>query len=99
MQELKNNVDYDNFSRSSLINNYILKLNITNNVKLMLQERISWLYLRANAKASQSDFFVSNSVENRLVYKGNLGIYMELLKNFGIDESLQIKSQAYFDEH
>lgn len=91
LHELKNNVDYDNFSRSFLINNYILKLNITNNVKLMLQERISWLYLRANAKASQSDFFVSNSVENGLVYKGNLGIYMELLKNFGIDERM-IKS-------
>lgn len=50
IHELKNDVDYDNFSRSTLID-YILKLNISQNVKLVLQERISWLYLRANAKA------------------------------------------------
>jgi hypothetical protein len=87
LHELENNVDYDNFARSTLID-YILKLNISNNVKLMLQERISYLYLRANAKASQSDFFISKSVENKLVYKANLDIYIELLKNFGIDERM-----------
>lgn len=87
LRELKNNVDYDNFSRSTLID-YILKLNISQNVKLMLQERISWLYLRANAKASQSDFYISKSAENKLVYKANVEMYIELLKNFGINERM-----------
>lgn len=87
LHELKNDVDYDNFSRSTLID-HILKLNISQNVKLMLQERISWLYLRANARASQSDFYISKSAENKLVYKANVEIYIELLKNFGINKSM-----------
>ena len=85
--ELKNSVDYNNFSRSTLID-YILKLNFSQNLKMMLQERISWLYLRANANASQSDFFISKSVENKLVYKANVEMYIELFKNFGIDERM-----------
>ena len=87
LHELKNDVDYENFSRSTLID-HILKLNISQNVKLMLQERISWLYLRANARASQSDFYISKSAENKLVYKANVEIYIELLKNFGINKSM-----------
>lgn len=87
LYELKNGVDYTNFSRSTLID-YILKLNISKDVKLMLQERISWLYLRANAKASQSDFFISKSADNRLVYRANVAIYIELLKNFGINKMM-----------
>lgn len=67
---------------------YILKLNVSQNVKLMLQERISWLYLRANAKACQSDFYISKSVENKLVYKANVEMYIELLKGFGIDDKM-----------
>ncbi len=92
LQKLKNDVDYDNFSRSVLID-YILKLNISPNVKLMLQERVSWLYLRANAKASQSDFYLSKSAENKLVHKANVEMYIELLKNFGINERM-IRSLA-----
>lgn len=84
---LEKDVDYDNFSRSMLID-YILKLNISQSVKLMLQERVSWLYLRANAKASQSDFYISKSSENQLVYKANLEMYIKLLKNFGINEKM-----------
>lgn len=87
IHELKNDVDYDNFSRSTLID-YILKLNISQNVKLVLQERISWLYLRANAKASQSDFYISKSAENKLVYKANVEMYIELLRNFGINKRM-----------
>ncbi|MSS64864.1 hypothetical protein [Velocimicrobium porci] len=87
LHELKNDVDYENFSRSTLID-HILKLNISQNVKLMFQERISWLYLRANARASQSDFYISKSAENKLVYKANVEIYIELLKNFGINKSM-----------
>ena len=87
LNELKSNVDYVNFSRSTLID-YVLKLDISNSVKLLVQERISWLYLRANAKASESDFYTSKSTNNMLVYKSNLGIYMELLKNFGINERM-----------
>ena len=92
LQKLKNDVDYNNFSRSVLID-YILKLNISPNVKLMLQERVSWLYLRANAKASQSDFYLSKSAENKLVHKANVEMYIELLKNFGINERM-IRSLA-----
>lgn len=87
LYELKNGVDYTNFSRSTLID-YILKLDISKDVKLRLQERISWLYLRANAKASQSDFFISESVDNTLVYRANVDIYIELLKNFGINKMM-----------
>lgn len=87
LQKLNNDVDYDNFSRSVLID-YILKLNISPNVKLMLQERVSWLYLRANAKASQSDFYLSKSAENKLVHRANVEMYIELLKNFGINERM-----------
>ena len=87
LNELKSNVDYVNFSRSTLID-YVLKLDISNSVKLLVQERISLLYLRANAKASESDFYTSKSTNNMLVYKSNLGIYMELLKNFGINERM-----------
>lgn len=90
LRELENDVDYANFSRSTLID-YILKLNVSQKVKLMLQERISWLYLRANAKASQSDFYISRAVENKFVYKANVEMYIELLKNFGINERM-IKS-------
>lgn len=87
LEKLRNDVNYDNFSRSTLIN-YILKLNISQNVKLMLQERISWLYLRANAIASQSDFYISKSAENKLVYKANVEMFIELLKNFGINDQM-----------
>ena len=59
----------------------------------MLQERVSWLYLRANAKASQSDFYLSKSAENKLVHKANVEMYIELLKNFGINERM-IRSLA-----
>lgn len=86
INELKNNVDYENFSRSTLID-YILKLDISENVKLMLQERVSWLYLMANARASQSDFYLSKS-NNNLVYRANLDIYVKLLENFGITKNM-----------
>lgn len=86
INELKNNVDYENFSRSTLID-YILKLDISENIKLMLQERISWLYLMANARASQSDFYLSKS-NNNLVYRANLDIYVKLLENFGITKNM-----------
>ena len=86
INELKNNVDYENFSRSTLID-YILKLDISENVKLMLQERVSWLYLMANARASQSDFYLSKS-NNNLVYRANLDVYIKLLENFGISKNM-----------
>lgn len=86
INELKNNVDYENFSRSTLID-YILKLDISENIKLMLQERISWLYLMANARASQSDFYLSKS-NNNLVYRANLDVYIKLLENFGISKNM-----------
>lgn len=86
INELKNNVDYENFSRSTLID-YILKLDISENIKLMLQERISWLYLMANARASQSDFYLSKS-NNNLVYRANLDVYVKLLENFGISKNM-----------
>ena len=86
INELKNNVDYENFSRSTLID-YILKLDISENVKLMLQERVSWLYLMANARASQSDFYLSKS-NNNLVYRANLDVYIKLLENFGISKNI-----------
>lgn len=88
--KLENEVNYVNFSRSTLIE-YVLKLNISKSVKQFIQDRISRLYLSANAKASQSDFYISKSVDNMLVYKSNLSIYLELLKNFGISE-MMIKS-------
>ena len=53
----------------------------------MLQERISWLYLMANARASQSDFYLSKS-NNNLVYRANLDIYVKLLENFGITKNM-----------
>ena len=86
INELKNNVDYENFSRSTLID-YILKLDISENVKLMLQERVSWLYLMANARASQSDFYLPKS-NNNLVSRANLDIYVKLLENFGITKNM-----------
>ena len=90
LRKLENEVDYVNFSRSTLIN-YVLKLDISEPVKQFMQDRISWLYLNANAKASQSDFYISKSVNNMLIYKANLSMYLELLRNFGITE-LMIRS-------
>lgn len=90
LNELKNNVDYENFSRSTLID-YILKLDLSPHIKQLLQERISYLYLRANAKASQSDFYCSQSNDNIFIYKANLKMYIGLLNNFGISENM-IKS-------
>ena len=87
LDRLKNEVDYINFSRSNLID-YVLKLNIPKHIKQLIQNRVSWLYLKANAKASQSDFYLSNSMDNVLVSKANLGIYVKLLERFGINEMM-----------
>lgn len=87
ISSLKNDVDYENFSRSVLID-YILSLNIDDRIKEKLQERISWLYLKANANASDSDFYLSKNMSNVYVYKANLRMYLELLNNFGINESM-----------
>ena len=57
-------------------------------MKEALQRRISWLYLKANAQASQSDFYLSKAADNVLVYNANLKMYTELLRNFGIDERM-----------
>lgn len=87
LYRLKVDINYSNFSRSTLID-YILKLSIPQDVKNMLQERISWLYLMANAIVSESDFYISKSYNNKLVHIANLDIYLQLLKNFGIDEKM-----------
>ena len=87
LSTLKNDVDYEKFSRSVLID-YILKLDLSPYVKEALQRRISWLYLKANAQASQSDFYLSKAADNVLVYNANLKMYTELLRNFGIDERM-----------
>ena len=84
---LKNDVDYEHFSRSVLID-YILSLDIDDRIKEKLQERTSWLYLKANANASDSDFYLSRNMSSVHVYKANLRMYSELLKNFGINESM-----------
>lgn len=46
------------------------------------------MYLKANAQASQSDFYLSKVADNVLVYNGNLKMYTELLRNFAIDERM-----------
>lgn len=84
---LKNDLDYEHFSRSVLID-YILSLDIDDRIKEKLQERTSWLYLKANANASDSDFYLSRNMSSVHVYKANIRMYSELLKNFGINESM-----------
>lgn len=85
--DLKNNVDYNNFSRSTLID-YVLKLDLSNNIKELIQSRISWLYLNANAQAAFSEFYLSNSSNNNLVYASNLELHSKLLSVFGLNEKL-----------
>lgn len=84
---LRNDVNYEKFSRSVVIDS-ILKLSLSQNVKEALQKRISWLYLKANAQASGSDFYLSRSADDGLVYNSNLNIYIQLLRNFGIDANM-----------
>ena len=87
INELKNNVDYENFSRAILID-YVINMGLNDSVKCKLEERISWLYLKANAIASDSDFYISQNMSDLSVYKANLSIYAELLSNFGITNNV-----------
>lgn len=87
IKNLNDDVNYETFSRGVLVD-YIAKMNISDSVKEKLKERISWLYLNANAEASESDFYITNGITSKSVYRANLKVYMSLLAIFGLDEKL-----------
>lgn len=87
IRNLEQQVNIDNFSRASLVNTVFL-LNVSQFVKNRLLNRISWLYLNANADVSNSDFYVTGNLYQGMVQKANLDFYLSTLNVFGIDNVL-----------
>ena len=92
-QILSNDVDYDNFSRSTVLD-FINNRHFSKDIEHRLRRRISNLYLLANAIAANADFYISIENKTEQVNYSNLHMHRKILNAVGLTNDVFKKMTA-----
>lgn len=84
---LQGAITHPQFSRSTCID-LVQKILPEGRCKNLIEERVSWLYLKSNADAYESSIYYSYNPNNGMIFGDNLRLLSQTLSVFGLTEGV-----------